>query len=94
MRLWCKMRPQLRRRRFSRHITFYKHLREGTHGGPRAAGSEAWQAKRQLTLPIRRYGYFRSVIRETVYKYLGCGDLRQGFARVRCRDCDHEYLLA
>ena len=30
-----------------------------------------------------RCGYFRSVIRETVYKYLGCGDLRQGFARVR-----------
>jgi hypothetical protein len=41
-----------------------------------------------------RYGYFRSVIRETVYKYLGCGDLKQGFARVRCRDCGHEYLLA
>jgi len=47
------MRPQLRRRHFSRHITFYQHLREGTHGGPRAAGSEAWQAKRQLILPIR-----------------------------------------
>jgi hypothetical protein len=41
-----------------------------------------------------RYGFFRSVIRETVYKYLGCGDLRQGFARVRCRECGHEYLLA
>jgi hypothetical protein len=41
-----------------------------------------------------RYGFFRPVIRETVYKYLGCGDLRQGFARVRCRDCGHEYLLA
>jgi len=47
------MRPQLRRGHFSRHITFYQHLREGTHGGPRAAGSEAWQAKRQLILPIR-----------------------------------------
>jgi hypothetical protein len=33
---------------------FYQHLREGTHGGPRAAGSEAWQAKRQLILPIRQ----------------------------------------
>jgi len=41
-----------------------------------------------------RYGFFRPVIRETVYKYLGCGDLKQGFARVRCRDCGHEYLLA
>ena len=53
MRLWCKMRPQPRRRRFSRHITFCQHLREGTQGGARAAGSEAWQAKRQLILPIR-----------------------------------------
>jgi len=41
-----------------------------------------------------RYGFFRSVIRETVYKDLGCGDLRQGYARVRCRDCGHEYLPA
>ncbi len=41
-----------------------------------------------------RYGFLRPVIRETVYKYLACGDLKQGFARVRCRDCGHEYLLA
>jgi len=41
-----------------------------------------------------RYGFFRPVIREAVYKYLGCSDLSQGFARVRCRDCGHEYLLA
>ena len=40
-----------------------------------------------------RYGFFRPVIRETVYKYLGCGDLRQGFARVRRSECGHEYLL-
>lgn len=34
--------------------------------------------------------------RETAffYEYLGCGDLKQGFARVRCRECGHEYLLA
>jgi len=29
-----------------------------------------------------------------VRKYLECGDLEQGFARVRCPDCHHEYLLA
>jgi hypothetical protein len=34
------------------------------------------------------------VIRETGSKYPGCCDLKQGFARVRCRDCGHEYLLA
>ena len=41
-----------------------------------------------------RYGYLRPVIRETVYTYLNCGDLKQGYARVRCRDCGHKYLLA
>jgi len=30
-----------------------------------------------------RYSFFRPVIRETVYKYLVCGDLKRGFARVR-----------
>ena len=29
-----------------------------------------------------------------IYKYLGCGDLHMGFARVRCEKYGHEYLLA
>ena len=29
-----------------------------------------------------------------VNKLLDCGDLEQGFARVRCDHCKHEYLLA
>lgn len=29
-----------------------------------------------------------------VRDYLKCGDLREGFARVRCPDCCHEYLLS
>jgi hypothetical protein len=29
-----------------------------------------------------------------IYRYLDCGDLRHGFARVKCKDCGHEYLLA
>ena len=33
-------------------------------------------------------------IAEVVRNYLSCGDLSQGFARVRCSDCGHEYLLA
>lgn len=40
------------------------------------------------------YGFFRQVVRDVVRDYLKCGDLRQGFARVRCPDCHHEYLLA
>ena len=28
-----------------------------------------------------------------LYRYLVCGDLHHGFARVKCRGCHHEYLL-
>ncbi len=40
-----------------------------------------------------RYGYWRPVIAEVVEKYLACGILEHGFARVRCGACKHEYLL-
>ena len=34
-----------------------------------------------------RYGYWRPVIRSSIDKFLKCGDLKEGFARVRCPDC-------
>jgi hypothetical protein len=42
----------------------------------------------------RDYGFYRQVVSHVVRKYLECGDLHEGFARVRCTDCHHEYLLA
>ncbi len=30
--------------------------------------------------------------RSTVEKYLDCGNLKNGFARVRCPECKNEYL--
>ena len=41
-----------------------------------------------------RYGFLRLIIPEVVRKFLDCGDLERGFARVRCDHCKHEYLLA
>ncbi len=41
----------------------------------------------------KHYGFFRPVIGEVVREYLRCGDLKEGFASVRCPDCGHEYLL-
>ncbi|HEV2392372.1 MAG TPA: transposase zinc-binding domain-containing protein, partial [Verrucomicrobiae bacterium] len=41
-----------------------------------------------------RYGRLRPVIPQVVSKFLGCGDLHRGFARIRCEHCKHEYLLA
>ena len=41
-----------------------------------------------------RYGVLRDVIPEVVGKFLECGDLEKGFARVRCPECRHEFLVA
>ena len=42
----------------------------------------------------RPYGFFRPYVQQVIYRYLDCGFLRNGFARVRCDDCGHEYLPA
>ena len=42
----------------------------------------------------RRYGFFRPYVKQVIYRYLDCGVLHNGFARVRCDNCGHEYLLA
>lgn len=42
----------------------------------------------------RRWGYWRPVVAEVVEKFLACGILTHGFARVRCGACRHEFLLA
>ena len=42
----------------------------------------------------KKYGYFRPVISEVVTEYLKCGDLKEGFARIRCQDCGHEFILS
>ena len=50
----------------------------------------------ELVYPERyekTYGFWRPVIRDVVGKYLLCGDLREGFARVRCTDCGKEYFV-
>ena len=41
-----------------------------------------------------RYGFWRPVIERSVTAFLKCGDLQQGFARVRCGDCQHEMFVA
>ena len=42
----------------------------------------------------RDYGPWRPVVGEVTDKFLACGILEHGFARIRCDACAHEYLLA
>ncbi|MGB5217062.1 MAG: transposase zinc-binding domain-containing protein, partial [Smithella sp.] len=53
-----------------------------------------------LARPVRdehfskQYDFWRPYIEKVIYRYLDCGDLHHGFARIRCKNCGHEYLLA
>ena len=42
----------------------------------------------------KEYGFLRNVVGDVIGAYLKCGDLKEGFARVRCPNCHHEYLPA
>ena len=42
----------------------------------------------------REYGPWRPVVAQVADKFLACGVLEHGFARIRCDDCAHEHLLA
>jgi len=46
----------------------------------------------KVATPWRRH--WRAGVKKVIYRYLDCGDPHNGFARVRCKDCGHEYLLA
>ena len=43
---------------------------------------------------VRDYGPWRPVVAQVADKFLACGVLDHGFARIRRDDCAHEYLLA
>ncbi len=40
-----------------------------------------------------RYGFWRPIIGTVVRKFLECGDLKYGFARVRCPKCREEFFV-
>jgi len=42
----------------------------------------------------RQHGFYHLYVGQVMLRYLDCGILHNGFARVRCEYCGHEYLLA
>ena len=42
----------------------------------------------------KQHGFFRPYVIKVIYRYLDCGILHNGFARVKCEDFNHEFLLA
>jgi len=41
-----------------------------------------------------KYGFWRPVIGVSTGRFMKCGDLREGFARVRCDDCGHDMFVS
>ena len=41
----------------------------------------------------RQYGFLRPYLEKVIYRYRDCGNLCNGLARVKCKDCSREYLL-
>ena len=41
-----------------------------------------------------KYGFYRPALRIAADKFIKCGDLREGFARVRCDDCGHDLFVS
>ena len=37
----------------------------------------------------RSFGFWRPYVTDVIHRYLDCGDLHFGFARVKCEDCGH-----
>jgi len=42
----------------------------------------------------KRYGFLRPIVPDVVNKFLDCGDLKHGFARIRCDHCKIDHFLA
>ena len=40
-----------------------------------------------------KLGFWRPHVLDVIQKYLDCGDLHFGFARVKCESCYHEFLI-
>lgn len=42
----------------------------------------------------KQYGFFRAYVKQVIYRYLDCGILHNGFARVKFGECGHKFFRA
>ena len=42
----------------------------------------------------KHFGFWRPYLKEVMMRYLACGDLHAGFARLVCQSCGRNFLLA
>jgi hypothetical protein len=57
--------------------------------------SPLWQCAKRHAGELRESGRMRrSVEQQVIERFIACGDPREGFARIYCDTCRHEFLLA
>src|SRR3989304_9903695 len=57
--------------------------------------SPLWQCAKRHAGELRESGRMRREIEgQVIERFVACGDPREGFARIYCDACRHEYLLA
>ena len=83
MPCWAKEADGVYRPRRPQESPFYK-LVERFYPEFEAVYEERYQ---------ERYGFWRPIIGTVVRKFLECGDLKHGFARVRCPRCREEFFV-
>jgi len=66
----------------------------GRHAGQRSISPSGPVEIHRLRLALLQHMGSFPVIGRMVEKFLGCGDLTKGLARIRCDTCRQEYLLA
>jgi hypothetical protein len=42
----------------------------------------------------KKFGFWRPHMETVIHRFLDCGDLHNGFTRVKCGDCGHEFVAA
>ena len=42
----------------------------------------------------KTHGFWRPIIRSSIERFLKCGDLKEGFARVKCKKCGKEMFVS
>ena len=72
-------------------------IRSGSGLSPHASlrSSPLWQCAKRHAGELRESGRMgRAIEGQVIERFITCGDPREGFARIYCDACRHEYLLA
>lgn len=67
------------------------------HSDPRSLSDSIWKAQNNVfdcvIFHLDMDGFFRPYVKQVIYRFPDCGILHNGFACVKCQDCNYQFLL-